>query len=67
MSATTTQYHPRTDKRPSPRSVYLLAHLLVDAAGLDWPATQAECSALIDNLKSATAQTTGATNPEVPF
>lgn len=48
-------FTPRTDKRPSGKQVYYFAHLLCDIAGLEWPATSADASALIAQLKDQAA------------
>jgi hypothetical protein len=41
----------RRDPPPTTRQVYALAHALVEDAGLPWPATRAEISALISRLR----------------
>ena len=41
----------RRDPPPTTRQVYALAHALIEDAGLPWPATRAEISALISRLR----------------
>jgi hypothetical protein len=41
----------RREPPPTTRQVYALAHALVEDAGLPWPATRAEISALISRLR----------------
>lgn len=48
-------FTPRTDKRPSGKQIYFMAHLLCDVAGLEWPTTSAECSDIIGRLKDQAA------------
>lgn len=49
------RYSPRTDKRPSPKQVYRIARELCDIAGIDWPASSADASALIGRLADQAA------------
>lgn len=49
----TTTYAPRTDARPTSKQTWLLAHLVCEAAGIDYPETRAEMSALISRLMDA--------------
>jgi hypothetical protein len=64
MSATVA-YQPRTDKRPSPKQVYRIARELCDIAGIDWPESSADASALISRLADQSAAVTA--SAEAPF
>lgn len=62
------RYSPRTDKRPSPKQIYRMARELCDIAGIDWPETSADASALISRLAEQTAAVRAtAGNDGMPF
>lgn len=60
-------YAPRTDKKPSGKQVYAMAHLLVDIAGLTWPESSADASAMIGHLREQLAAVPAAASEEIPF
>lgn len=45
------QFHPSADRKPSAKQVYLLARILLEGAGREWPSSAAAASALIDEMK----------------
>jgi hypothetical protein len=40
-----------TDRKPSARQIYAVAHMTVEALGLEWPGSRAEASELISRLR----------------
>lgn len=61
-----------TDARPTGRQIFALCHALVDVAGLEWPETRAEASALLEHVSAQRAAIDTATAPtagdaEIPF
>lgn len=51
------RYTPRTDKRPSGKQVYRIAHELCAIAGIEWPQSSADASAIIERLTAQRAAT----------
>ena len=67
MAATAIQ--PSTDRKPSARQVYALAHLTLEALGETWPENRAEASDLIGRLRAVTANDSceRGTSDDIPF
>jgi hypothetical protein len=63
-------YAPRTDARPTSKQTWMIAHLLCETAGIPYPETRAEMSALISRLmdaKNAPAAPAPSTTDDIPF
>jgi hypothetical protein len=63
-------YAPRTDARPTSKQTWMVAHLLCETAGIPYPETRAEMSALISRLmdaKNAPPAPAPSTTDDIPF
>lgn len=68
MSATATRAVIHTDAKPTGRQIYALAHKLAEIAGLEWPATRAAASELLEHVTEQHAAICGATGDDnIPF
>ena len=45
------EYTASADKRPSAKQIYCMAHQLCDIAGIKWPESRADASAIIQQLR----------------
>jgi hypothetical protein len=55
-----------TDRKPSARQVYAIAHLALDALEVDWPESRRDASELISRLSEVAPQK-GSGGDDCPF